>query len=152
MRFDNRHPKRARKSTGMALIAIPALAFAIFAGGCGSDDSSGSSSTAPVATGTTDESSADASGSGSDDASTGSGPVDIVDFDYDPKTVTVAAGSKLEFVNKDDAAHTATADDSSFDTDTLNKGDSATVTLDKPGTYDYYCRFHAFMKASVVVK
>ena len=48
--------------------------------------------------------------------------------------------------------HTATADDSSFDTGDLDKGDSKSVTFDKPGTFTYYCRFHPFMKATVEVQ
>jgi plastocyanin len=139
-----------RPTTAMAMLAVPAVAFALLAGGCGSSDSSSSSTTAETSAAST--TAATSSSSGGTTASTGSGPVEIVDFKYDPETVTVKAGSKLEFTNKDSAAHTATAQDSSFDTGTLNQGDSATVTLDKPGTYDYYCRFHAFMKASVVVK
>jgi plastocyanin len=29
---------------------------------------------------------------------------------------------------------------------------SATVTLRMPGTYTYYCQFHAFMHGTVIVK
>ena len=75
--------------------------------------------------------------------------MEIVDFEYAPETLTVPAGTKVTWTNSDDAAHTATADDGSFDTDTLHQGDSAGVVLDEPGTYTYYCRFHAFMKATI---
>lgn len=51
----------------------------------------------------------------------------------------------------DSASHTATAG-SDFDTGTLKKGDTKTVTLDKPGSYSYICQFHAFMKGTVIVK
>ena len=40
----------------------------------------------------------------------------------------------------------------SFDTEGARKGDSAEETFDDPGTYRYYCRFHVFMKGSVVVE
>lgn len=78
--------------------------------------------------------------------------IDISDFKFDPETVTVKAGTEVTWTNSDDAAHTATADDSSFDTGDMDKGDSASVTFDKPGTFTYYCRFHAFMKATVEVQ
>jgi plastocyanin len=39
-----------------------------------------------------------------------------------------------------------------FDTGTIAPGKSATVTLRNPGTYTYYCQFHAFMHGAVVVK
>jgi Copper binding proteins, plastocyanin/azurin family len=39
-----------------------------------------------------------------------------------------------------------------FDTGTIAPGASRTVVLKRPGTYTYYCQFHAFMRATVVVK
>ncbi|CAN5494375.1 hypothetical protein BH10ACT11_BH10ACT11_00560 [soil metagenome] len=79
--------------------------------------------------------------------------VDISNFKYDPPDLTVMAGSKVTFTNSDTAAHTATSDtEGAFDTDTLQKGDSKAVTLDKPGTFTYYCRFHSFMHGTITVK
>jgi plastocyanin len=78
--------------------------------------------------------------------------VEITDFKYDPEMVAVDARTKLTWTNRDRAAHTATADDGSFDTGTLNLDDKGAVTLDEPGTYAYYCRFHPFMKATVEVR
>ncbi len=77
--------------------------------------------------------------------------VDITDFKFMPPTVTVKAGSKVSWVNKDAAQHTATAA-GAFDTSTLQKGATKAVKLDKPGTYAYVCEFHPFMKGTVVVK
>ena len=88
---------------------------------------------------------------GSTEAGTGDS-VEIVEFEFDPEEITVPAGTTVTFTNQDKAAHTATADDSSFDTEELGKGDSAEETFDEPGTYSYYCRFHVFMKGSVVVE
>jgi plastocyanin len=79
--------------------------------------------------------------------------VDISNFAYDPDPVTVKAGGKITWTNQDPDEHTATADDGkTFDTGTLEKGDSKTVTFTKPGTYTYVCSFHAFMHGTVVVK
>jgi plastocyanin len=89
----------------------------------------------------------------SEEASGGTGDaVEIVEFEFEPEEITVPAGTTITFTNQDKAAHTATADDSSFDTEELGKGDSAEETFDEPGTYSYYCRFHVFMKGSVVVE
>ncbi len=66
--------------------------------------------------------------------------------------MTVEAGTEVNWTNSDDAPHTATADDESFDTGDLDKGDSGSVTFDQPGTFSYYCRFHPFMKATVEVQ
>ena len=87
------------------------------------------------------------------EATTQSGDtVEIADFEFAPEEITVPAGTTVVFTNQDSAAHTATADDSSFDTKELGKGDSAEETFDDPGTYSYYCRFHVFMKGSIVVE
>ena len=66
--------------------------------------------------------------------------------------ITIDAGAELTWTSSDDAPHTATADDGSFDTGTLKRGDEAHVSFDEPGTYTYYCRFHAFMNGTVAVQ
>ncbi|MDQ3759019.1 MAG: cupredoxin family copper-binding protein, partial [Actinomycetota bacterium] len=109
------------------------------------------SSTAEDASSPTDEETA--GGEDTTSASTGTGDaVEIAEFLYEPEELTVPAGTTITFTNQDTAAHTATADDSSFDTEELGKGDSAEETFDEPGTFTYYCRFHVFMKGSVVVE
>ena len=108
------------------------------------------------AAGTTRSSSTSAESSSTTAEATGSAAatdqIEIADFKYDPETVTVDAGTEVTWTNSDDAAHTATADDSSFDTGDLDQGDSNSVTFDEPGTFTYYCRFHPFMKATVEVQ
>ena len=130
------------RSKGIALLAaIGAIVAGTIVGGCGGDGSStstsaGSSSTTAGATG----------------SAAATDQIEIADFKYDPETVTVDAGTEVTWTNSDDAAHTATAGDSSFDTGDLDQGDSNSVTFDEPGTFTYYCRFHPFMKATVEVK
>lgn len=77
--------------------------------------------------------------------------ISIKDYKYMPETVDVASGARVTWVNRDSAPHTATAG-STFDTGTLKQGDSKVLTLSKSGSYAYVCQFHAFMKATVVVK
>lgn len=76
--------------------------------------------------------------------------VEIADFLYDPEALTVSAGTEVTWTNSDVAPHTATAD--AFETADLQEGDSDSVTLDEPGTFSYVCKFHAFMKGTVVVE
>jgi plastocyanin len=78
--------------------------------------------------------------------------VAISGYAFKPVSVTVALGSRITFTNHDATAHTATSNKPAFDTGTLKPGQSATVTLKKPGTYTYYCQFHAFMNGTVIVK
>jgi plastocyanin len=121
------------------IVACGALAGA--AGCGGGDDMDESAATAT----TTTTAAAGAEASSAD-------RIGIADFKYDPDVVTVAVGTKVTWTNSDAAPHTATADDSSFDTGDLDKGDSGAVTFDEPGTFSYYCRFHPFMKATVQVQ
>ena len=50
------------------------------------------------------------------------------------------------------ALHTATGDDEAFDTGDLDLDEQGEVTFDEPGSYPYYCRFHAFMRGTVEVE
>ena len=123
-----------------AAIACAGIAAAIAFAGCGGGDSDSTSSSGSAST-----AAAPATAESTD-------MIDIADFKYMPEAVTVSAGTKVTWTNSDDAAHTATADDDSFDTGDLDQGDSKTITLDEPGTYSYFCRFHPFMKATVEVQ
>lgn len=135
------------------MLATAILASAGIAG-CGGDDDAANQTVAESSgTSTADDATSDdtTSSSGSDGAAGGTA-VEIVDFIYEPEEITVAAGETVVWNNQDDAAHTATADDRSFDTDTISGGDSGKLTFDEPGEYAYFCVFHPFMKGTVVVE
>ncbi len=81
---------------------------------------------------------------------------------YSPNNLTVAAGTTVTFVNHDAILHTVTSTqagadvqspepDGAFDTGVLGFGQEAQVTFDNPGTYNYYCTIHPFMRGSVTV-
>ncbi len=85
------------------------------------------------------------------------GTVQITDFLYKAEAITVAVGTKVTFVNRDSAPHTATSGpspnaDGVFDTGTLKKGESKSVKLGEKGTFAYYCAIHPFMKGTVIAK
>ena len=121
------------------LIAAPLVA------GCGS--SSGSNDDMTAQSGTSKSAPAPTGG-----APVQSATVDIKSFKYKPVTVVVKKGGRVRWTNSDTAAHTSTADDRSFDTQTIDKGKARMVTMTTAGTFPYHCDFHPFMKATVVVK
>lgn len=140
------------------LCALLALAGGVLAG-CGDDDD-GDSGAATV-TETTTEAGEDSAGSG-DDSAAGSAPapsgdaarsekVEIVDFAYDPDPVTIEEGGKVIWQNEDSAPHTATAEDGSFDTGTLEEGKLKSETFKEPGSYAYICSIHPEMEGTVEV-
>lgn len=72
---------------------------------------------------------------------------------YSPSTITVEIGvnNTVRWVNNDTAPHTVIATDHSFDSGNLNPGDAWTYTFTKPGTYNYICTHHPWMKGTVIV-
>jgi plastocyanin len=120
---------------GLTAIAIAALAAV---SGCGGG--SGGSDTASTAT-----------GGGKATAASRSG-VEIRNFKFVPGTITVSAGAHLAVANDDTTAHTATADDGSFDTGDISPGSTSTIDLTKPGRIAYHCSIHPFMHGTIVVR
>lgn len=80
------------------------------------------------------------------------GRILIRNYSYQPQKLILNAGSRITFVNHDHTAHTATSTNGAFDTGTLHPGQRTTVALSKPGTYTFFCQFHAFMRGVVVVR
>lgn len=73
--------------------------------------------------------------------------------DYSANVLTIQAGDTVRFTNEDSGQiHTATAVDGSFDTGFLAEGESAEVTFDTPGEYEYYCLPHPWMRAKIIVE
>lgn len=78
--------------------------------------------------------------------------VSISGFKFSPATLEVRAGDIIEWKNADFAAHTATADDRSFDTGPIQTGETKRITMKKAGRFPYFCRYHLAMKGEVIVK
>ena len=78
--------------------------------------------------------------------------VHIKDFAFKPAIVTIHVGDTVRFVNDDDEAHTATANDGSFDSKGLDTHDRWQFTFTKAGTFAYICSLHPYMKGKIVVE
>src|SRR5271157_4819875 len=83
----------------------------------------------------------------------GPAEVKIDNFTFAPVTLTVAAGTTVKWVNRDDIPHTVVSEDkSTFKSKALDTDDSFSYTFTKPGTYTYSCSIHPKMVAKVVVQ
>lgn len=85
-------------------------------------------------------------GDGDQDAAT----LSIVDFAFgaiDP----VPAGTSVRVVNGDDATHTWTAADGTFDSGRIDGGGEFATTVDTPGEYAFMCSIHPSMTGTLVV-
>lgn len=67
--------------------------------------------------------------------------VKITNFSFDPREITVKAGTTVEWVNQT-GKHSVVADEGSFDSDVLDPGGRFERKYDKPGVYPYYCALH----------
>ncbi len=75
----------------------------------------------------------------------------ISNYAYRPSPLVVTHGATIIVTNRDQTAHTATATSGAFDTGTVGPGQTKRFTLTKPGTYTFYCQFHAFMRSTITV-
>jgi plastocyanin len=88
----------------------------------------------------------------SDQTPTTTNAVTIQNYAFSPATITVKVGDTVTWMNNDSTAHSATADDGSFDTGLFSPGQSKSFTFKKAGTYTYHCSAHPYMKGTVIVK
>ena len=58
----------------------------------------------------------------------------------------------MAWTNNDPVEHSVTAADGSFDSGLIASGATWRHTFTKPGTYQYSCRPHPFMKGVVIVR
>jgi plastocyanin len=68
--------------------------------------------------------------------------IDLASFKFAPGEVSIPAGSTVIWTNKDAAKHDVVADDNSFESPVLDKGQTYSRKFDTPGTITYYCKFH----------
>jgi plastocyanin len=131
-----------------ALLLPVLLVLSLALAACGSDSSSDSTATEATTEASTESSESSTAPSGEAQRSE---KVQIVEFTYDPDPVVVQTGGKVIWQNEDTAPHTATADDGSFDTGTLERGKLKSETFKQAGTYPYFCEIHPTMHGTVEV-
>jgi plastocyanin len=75
----------------------------------------------------------------------------IQDFYFSPASINVEPGTTVTWVNQGQAPHTATHTGGTFDSGTLQPGQSYSYTFNRAGTYAYYCQIHPNMTGTIVV-
>ena len=71
---------------------------------------------------------------------------------FKPESLTVAAGDKVTWLNKDPFPHTATSKTGDFDSGNIEPEKSWTLTTVKKGEFGYICSLHPTMKAVLKVE
>jgi plastocyanin len=132
-----------RSLTALAVSALIVLA------GC----SSSSGSTAPSGGAAAPSAAASsAAGACSETTTAGTVQVSIVDFGFNPSSITAKVGDVIAFTNTGAVAHTATLDDGSCKTPNIDPTKSDGLTFTAAGTYPFHCSIHpTTMKGTIVV-
>ena len=86
-------------------------------------------------------------------ARAGEAAIELKVFAFVPATLTVPAGTKVTWTNRDDTPHTVTssAKPPVFKSGALDSDDSYSSVFDTPGTFGYFCSLHPHMQGTVIV-
>ena len=78
--------------------------------------------------------------------------IGIDNFKFGPATLTVARGTKVTWINNDDVPHLIVNVENRFrQSPVLDSDQRFSVTLTKPGTYNYFCSLHPMMQGKIIV-
>jgi plastocyanin len=140
------------------LAFIPAFVIAFLVAACSGGSASPSASSGAPASPAGGAASAAASSGASTPASGGTSggaacaaapagatavvTVTVKDFKFSPQPVQAKVGDVIVWSNQDSAPHSATLDDGTCDTKTINSGAQAGLVFSAPGTYTYHCAIH----------
>jgi len=79
--------------------------------------------------------------------------IEIKDFAFNPKTLTVKSGEKITWINRDEEPHTVVSADKQFKkSPALDTDQEYTITAGGPGTYSYFCSVHPKMTGTIIVE
>jgi plastocyanin len=78
--------------------------------------------------------------------------VEIANFAFAPKDLTVSAGTTVTWKNADDSPHRIADVNGVYASAALDTEDSFSHTFAAPGVYKYFCSIHPYMVGTVVVK
>jgi len=77
--------------------------------------------------------------------------MDIESFAFGKPELTVAAGTTVVWINRDEAPHTITSGYREFNSRALDTDDRYRFTFEKAGDYPYFCTLHPQMTGVVHV-
>ena len=77
--------------------------------------------------------------------------IDIKEFMFGPKDLTVAVGTRVTWVNDDQIPPTGAETPKAFRSGALDTNDSFSWVFDTPGEYEYFCALHPQMIGKIVV-
>lgn len=85
-------------------------------------------------------------------APSGAAQITMKNIAFTPADVTVKVGQTVTWTNEDSAQHDVVANDGTFKSDLLSKGQSFSFTFTKAGSFAFYCSIHPQMKGTITVQ
>lgn len=135
-----------RSLTALAVSAIIVLA------GCSSSGGSTAPSSGAAAPSSGAAAPSTAAGACSETTTAGTVQVSVVDFAFNPASITAKVGDVITFTNTGAVPHTATLDDGTCKTPTIAPTKSDGLTFTAAGTYSFHCSIHPTqMKGTITV-
>lgn len=77
--------------------------------------------------------------------------INIKEFMFGPKDLTVAVGTKVTWVNDDEIPHTVAQTQKAFRSGALDTHDRFSWVFNTPGEFEYFCSLHPQMIGKIVV-
>ncbi len=78
--------------------------------------------------------------------------IEIVEFSFRADTTRVTPGTIVRWINRDQVAHTSTADAGEWESPLIGPGEKFEQRFDEEGDYPYHCMPHPFMRGVVIVE
>ena len=79
--------------------------------------------------------------------------IEIKDFAFNPRILTVKSGEKITWINRDEEPHTIVSVEKQFKkSNALDTDQEFTITAGAPGTYTYFCSVHPKMTGTIIVE
>jgi len=85
-------------------------------------------------------------------AAEGPSEIKIDNLAFGPKELTVAPGTTVTWVNRDDLPHSVVDKSKAFRSKTLDTNNSFSFTFANAGTFDYICGLHPQMTGKIIVQ
>jgi plastocyanin len=134
-----------------AWLSLLTLGLVLTLAACGSAPSTTGTGTTPTAAPTATPTANPTPTPTPTTASSSGNSVSIMNFSFNPNSLTVKVGTKVTWTNHDSVTHTVTADQGAFNSP-VAPGSSFSFTFTKAGTYAYHCSIHPSMTATIIVQ
>jgi plastocyanin len=82
-----------------------------------------------------------------------SATIHIQNSAFIPAKITIPAGTTITWINDgEDMGHNVVSTSNAFESKLFGTGQHYSFTFTAPGTYEYFCEVHPYMRGKIIVK